>query len=285
MRSVWMSPAKLNLFLHITGRRADGYHELQTIFQFLNYSDKLTFESREEGDLILENPITGVAYEDNLIIRAATLLQSQRYPTFEKKGVSIRLEKKLPIGGGLGGGSSNAATTLLALNHLWKLNLSKNELQTIGLQLGADVPIFIHGEACFADGVGDRFSTADPEELWYLIAVPNCRVNTAKIFSDPALTRNSKTIRIRAPLTWEVIGALGNDCERVVSAKYPEVNQALNWLSTFGIARMTGTGCCVFSAFSSEREAHAIAKQRPDGLEVFVAKGVNKSPGNRPITQ
>lgn len=282
MKARWLAPAKLNLFLHITGQRDDGYHTLQTAFQFLDYCDELSFETSNDGVIALENSLPGVADKDNLIIRAAKKLHD--HPTCDSniKGVTIQLEKKLPMGGGLGGGSSNAATTLLALNELWQLNLPLDELKTIGLQLGADVPVFIHGEACIAEGIGERFSHAQPEQAWYLVLVPDCTVNTGEIFSDPTLTRNSKTIRIRAPLTWQVLGELRNDCETVVKNKYPEVNQALEWLSRFGLARMTGTGCCVFSAFPSAQDARKIASQVPEGMQAFVAKGVNQSPVNRP---
>ena len=278
MKTTWLSPAKLNLFLHITGRRQDGYHELQTLFQFLDYSDELTFEFRDDGVIQLENSLNGVADEDNLIILAAHQLKSSAKINTDDKGVNIQLLKKLPMGSGLGGGSSNAATTLLALNQLWNLELSIDELKSIGLQLGADVPVFIHGQTCLAEGIGDIFTDVETEECWYLIMVPDCHVSTSEIFSDPTLTRNSKTIRIRTPVTWGFLGELGNDCEAVVRRQYPEVNQALEWLSKFGIARMTGTGCCVFSAFPSEKEACKIADCRPKGMKAFVARGLNRSP-------
>jgi len=283
MKTTWLSPAKLNLFLHITGRRPDGYHNLQTVFQFLDFSDELEFEITDDGKIGLEDSLAGVPHEDNLIIKAARSLQK-----YVKKappsGVKIKLHKKLPMGGGLGGGSSNAATTLMALNQLWELGLSDEELKKIGLQLGADVPVFIHGQACVAEGVGERFTDVSPEQCWYLVLIPDCQVNTGEIFSDLALTRNSKTIRIRAPLNWEVLESLRNDCESVVKKRYPEVNQALEWLSEYGIARMTGTGCCVFSVFPSEEEARKIATRRPKGIQAFVARGVNKSPAFRSLT-
>jgi len=278
MKSLWLSPAKLNLFLHITGQREDGYHLLQTVFQFLDYSDQLLFETRNDDVIALENSLPGVADEDNLIIRAARKLQAYSTNKAGKKGVNIQLLKKLPMGGGLGGGSSNAATTLLALNHLWQLDLTTDELKSIGLELGADVPIFIHGEACLAEGIGEQFTNIELEPCWYLVLVPNCQVNTGEIFSDPTLTRNSKTIRIRTSLNWAFLGTLRNDCEAVVKKRYPEVNQALEWLSQYGIARMTGTGCCVFTSFPSEQEARKIATLLPKSMQAFVARGVNKSP-------
>ena len=277
----WLSPAKLNLFLHITGQRNDGFHELQTLFQFLDYSDELSFEYRNDGVVELKDSIKGVSDEDNLIVKAALILQNHTNSQSKSRGVTIRLKKKLPMGGGLGGGSSNAATTLLALNELWQLKINNLELQRIGLTLGADVPVFIHGNACLAEGIGEVFSSVEVVEPWYLVLIPECQVNTGEIFSDPALTRNSKTFRIRASLTWEDLGKLRNDCEIIVKAKYPEVNQAFNWLSQYGVTRMTGTGCCVFSAFSSEEEAKIIASKRPDGLKAFVARGVNQSPACR----
>ena len=281
MKTYWLAPAKLNLFLHIVGRRNNGYHELQTLFQFLDYSDEFSFQLRNDGIIELENSIEGVADADNLVIRAAKILQNHPKNEHKYLGASIGLKKILPMGGGLGGGSSDAATTIMALNQLWNLNLSSAEMQEIGLKLGADVPVFIHGKSCLAEGVGDEFSTVDVVEPWYLVLIPNCHVNTGEIFSDPALTRNSKTFRIRAPLTWEDLGRFRNDCESVVTAKYPEINQALRWLSQYGTARMTGTGCCVFSAFSTEEEAKSIASKRPDGLKAFVARGVNQSPAYR----
>ncbi len=288
MISTWLSPAKLNLFLHINSRRPDGYHNLQTVFQFLDFCDELTFEITNNELIKMESSLPGVPDEDNLIIKAARKLKAYNGKN-PQAGVTIGLKKKLPMGGGLGGGSSNAATTILALNQLWDLNLSEKTLQDIGLELGADVPVFIHGKACLAEGVGERFTDSSPDECWYLVLIPNCHVNTGEIFSDPTLTRNSKTIRIRAPLNWEVLGSLRNDCESVVLKRYPEVNQALKWLSEFGMARMTGTGCCVFSAFPSKEEASKIAallskSKKAKGITSFVARGVNESPVMRSLT-
>ncbi|PCJ46113.1 MAG: 4-(cytidine 5'-diphospho)-2-C-methyl-D-erythritol kinase [Gammaproteobacteria bacterium] len=283
MSDIWLAPAKLNLFLHITGQRPDGYHNLHTAFQFLDYSDELTFTSRHDGIINLETPLKGVSDEDNLIIRAAKLLHSQANCN-QQFGVNIRLKKVLPMGGGLGGGSSNAATSLLALNQLWQLNLASHELKRIGLELGADVPVFIHGEACIAKGIGEEFTPAYPEQNWYLVLVPTCHVNTSEIFSDSALTRDSKTLRIRAPLNWEVLGKLRNDCESVVTKRYPEVKQALSWLSKYGVARMTGTGCCVFCSFPTEQEAKKVQNLLPLDLKGFVARGVNQSPVKRSLS-
>ncbi len=283
INTIWLSPAKLNLFLHITGRRADGYHDLQTVFQFLDFCDELMFDIQSDGLIELESTLPGVPDEENLIIRAARKLHNF-VNNDQQLGVRITLNKKLPMGGGLGGGSSNAATTLLALNQLWELELSETTLQEIGLELGADVPVFIHGKSCFAEGLGEQFTNVTPKELWYLVLIPDCHVNTGEIFSDPTLTRNSKTIRIRAPLNWEVSDTLRNDCESVVTRRYPEVNQTLEWLSQYGIARMTGTGCCVFLGFPSAEEARKIATRRPEGIRAFVARGVNRSPAIRSDT-
>jgi 4-diphosphocytidyl-2-C-methyl-D-erythritol kinase len=283
MSQQWLAPAKLNLFLHITGQRADGYHFLHTAFQFLDYSDELNFELRSDGIINLVNSIEGVPDSDNLINRAANILQQHPNCDASISGANINLNKKLPMGGGLGGGSSNAATTLLALNELWQLNISIDELKKIGLQLGADVPVFIHGESCIAEGIGEQFTPALPDECWYLILIPSCHVKTSEIFSDSALTRNSKTLRIRAPLNWEELGKLRNDCESVVTKQFPKVKQALSWLSNYGIARMTGTGCCVFCSFPTKQEAKKVQNLLSRDIKSFVAKGVNQSPAYRSL--
>jgi 4-diphosphocytidyl-2-C-methyl-D-erythritol kinase len=283
MSKQWLAPAKLNLFLHITGQRSDGYHFLHTAFQFLDYSDELSFDLRTDGIINLVNSIEGVPDKDNLINRAAKILQEHPNCDSSISGADINLNKKLPMGGGLGGGSSNAATTLLALNKLWQLNISTDELKKIGLQLGADVPVFIHGESCIAEGIGEHFTPAIPEECWYLILIPSCHVKTSEIFSDSALTRNSKTLRIRAPLNWEELGKLRNDCEAVVTKRFPKIKQALSWLSDYGIARMTGTGCCVFCSFPTEQEAKKVQNLLQDEIKSFVAQGVNQSPAYRSL--
>ena len=273
------APAKLNLFLHITGRRSDGYHNLETCFQFINVCDYLTFEATDTGNIKLTPSLEGVPDEQNLIVKAARLLQEYTGCT---QGARIQLEKKLPMGGGLGGGSSNAATTLHGLNRLWSLDLSTSELEHLGLSLGADVPIFVHGHSAFASGIGEVFEEANPEELYYLIMVPDCHVNTAKIFSDPALTRDSKTLRIRAPLSeainWQLIETLRNDCEALVRKQYPEINQAFKTLSQHADARLTGTGCCLFAPFNFHEDASKIASLLPEGNHSFIAKGLNTSP-------
>lgn len=270
------SPAKLNLFLHITGRRSDGYHELQTLFQFVDYSDELCFSRRQDSEISLSPALPGVADADNLIVKAARMLQEHSRHTLHiaPPGANISLTKRLPMGGGLGGGSSNAATTLVALNELWGLNLATQTLQQIGLKLGADVPIFVAGEAAWAEGVGEQFTPVQVPEPWYLIVVPDCHVSTAEIFSHKDLTRDSRPIKIAAFLEQ----GTRNDCEKVVRKLYPEVDKAMKWLDNFSNARMTGTGACVFAEFSAEAEARGKLQQLPAPFKGFVAKGMNVSP-------
>lgn len=266
------APAKLNLFLHITGQRSDGYHNLQTIFQFLDYGDSLSFSLREDGHIVLTPDIAGVASQDNLIFKAAQLLKEK---TGCSLGASIHLDKILPMGGGLGGGSSDCATALLGLNALWQLGLNLDELAALGLTLGADVPVFVRGQAAFAEGVGERL-TPVPElpEPWYLVVCPPVHVNTGKIFSHEGLTRNTPAINMRTALRQEG----RNDCQQVVTMLYPEIGKALNLLNKFSLAKMTGTGACIFSSFGSEAEANRVSDQLPAEYVSFVAKGVNKSP-------
>ncbi len=272
--NTWLTlpaPAKLNLFLHITGRRADGYHNLQTLFQFVDYGDELAFRIRTDNELSLTPEIEGVAAEDNLIIRAARLLQKT---SDSPLGADIRLTKILPMGGGLGGGSSDAATTLLALNHLWKLGLSLDELAELGLSLGADVPVFVRGQAAFAEGVGEQLTPVpELDEPWYLIVCPQVHVNTGKIFQHEGLTRDTDPINIRTALRQ----GGRNDCQQVVTMLYPEVGNALNLLNKFSFAKMTGTGACIFSSFGSEKEALRVSDQLPAEYVAFVAKGSNLS--------
>lgn len=268
---IWPSPAKLNLFLHITGRRNDGYHELQTVFQFLDYSDTLSFEGTFEPDIQLLTPIEGVEHDSNLIVKAAKTLQ--QYAGI-KKGAVISLDKRLPMGGGLGGGSSNAATTLVALNQLWDCQLSDDELAKIGLGLGADVPIFIHGYAAWAEGIGETLSPVLPPEPWYVVIVPPCHVSTSEIFSSRELTRDCEPITISRFLS----GEGRNVCEDVVKHHYPAVAEALSWLMQYGQAKMTGTGACVFVDVSSQQKAQEIVSELPDTWQGFVAKGCNRSP-------
>lgn len=269
--SSWLSPAKINLFLHITGQRENGYHNLQTAFQFLDYSDTLQFEVTQGKDINLLTPIEGVVNEDNLIVRAASSLQ--QYAGVEH-GVDIKLEKKLPMGGGLGGGSSNAATTLVALNRMWNCQLSDDELAKLGLCLGADVPIFIHGYAAWAEGVGDELTPVMPDEPWYVVLVPDCHISTAEIFSHPELTRDCKSMTIAGFLS----GEGRNVCEDVVIKHYPPVAEALDWLARYTKPRMTGTGACVFAGFDNQAKAQQVIDSLPSDWQGFVAKGCNKSP-------
>ncbi len=277
------SPAKLNLFLHIVGRRPDGYHELQTLFQFLDYGDELTFTlTPEQPGVRLVESVPDVPDDDNLIIRAAKALMERSRE--ELPGVTIGINKRLPMGGGLGGGSSNAATTLLGLNHLWNLGFSNDQLADIGLTLGADVPVFVLGHAAFGEGVGEKLTNANPPEDWFVVIKPACNINTGKIFSEQGLTRNTPRIKI-APAFEGDASRSRNDCEDVVRELYPEVNQSLDWLSKFGPARLTGTGACIFGRFPTESAARIIWESKPSGVTGFVAKGVNVSPLHTKLTE
>lgn len=268
----WPAPAKLNLFLHINGRRADGYHELQTLFQFIDCCDQLDFKVAQTPELILHSNMSAVvADSDNLILRAAkSLQQATGYPG----GAEIWLEKRLPMGGGLGGGSSDAATTLVALNQLWNTQLSNDELAAIGLKLGADIPVFIRGFAAFAEGVGERLQAVTPTEFWYLVIAPDAHVSTAAVFQDPLLPRNTPKLGIDTLMSqpW------ANDCQDLVVSKYPQVAKALGWLLEYAPSRMTGTGACVFGEFSSQQQALAALAKLPSDMQGFVAKGMNISP-------
>lgn len=267
-----LSPAKLNLFLHITGRRADGYHNLQTLFQLLDYGDEMTFNTRSDGQITLSPELPGVAFEQNLIIKAVRKLEAYKSAA---AGVDIQLQKRLPMGGGIGGGSSNAATTLVALNHLWNCGLTKNQLQTIGLQLGADVPVFINAQTAWAEGVGEALEPIKMQPKWFLVVQPGCHVSTTEIFLHKDLTRDTSAIKVAAFL--ERGGK--NDCEALVRKLYQQVDKALIWLQKFDRnARMTGTGACVFASFESAEKAQQVQALLPSDLPGFVAQGVNQSP-------
>lgn len=268
------APAKLNLFLHILGRRPDGYHELQTLFQFLDHGDELGFRRREDGQIRLHTDVPGVPHDSNLIVRAARRLQEQ---SGTRLGADIWLDKRLPMGGGIGGGSSDAATTLVGLNHLWGLGWSEDRLAELGLALGADVPVFVRGRAAFAEGVGEQLTPVSPEEPWYLVLAPQVSVSTAEIFSDPELTRDTPAIRVRSLPE----GGGHNDCQPVVEKRYSEVRNALKWLNNFVQARMTGTGACVFGSFPNRDEADRVSRQLPATLPSFIARGCNRSPLHR----
>ena len=268
----WPSPAKLNLFLYITGRRDNGYHELQTLFQFIDFGDELSITAHQRSNQITISPqIPGVATEDNLIWKAATALQQYSNTAF---GADIELKKVLPMGGGIGGGSSNAATVLVALNYLWQLNLSDDQLAEIGLKLGADVPVFVRGFSAFAEGVGEQLHPANPEERWYLVVKPQVSIATVDIFTHPNLTRNTPKRELATLLEQEYV----NDCEKIVRMLYPEVDKQLSWLLQYAPSRLTGTGSCVFAEFSSKKEAESVREQLPDTVSAFIAKGRNISP-------
>ncbi|QQZ35566.1 MULTISPECIES: 4-(cytidine 5'-diphospho)-2-C-methyl-D-erythritol kinase [unclassified Pseudomonas] len=264
------APAKLNLWLHIIGRRPDGYHELETVFQFLEHADELSFALRDDGQVRLHTEIDSVPHDSNLIVRAARKLQEQ---SGTHLGADIWLTKVLPMGGGIGGGSSDAATTLLALDHLWQLGWDEDRLASLGLSLGADVPVFVRGHAAFAQGVGEQLTPVDPEEPWYVVLVPQVSVSTVEIFSHPQLTRDSLPLKMR-PVPE---GNSRNDCQPVVEQSYPEVRNALNSLGKFTEARLTGTGSCVFGAFPSKAEADKVLALLSETQTGFVAKGSNVS--------
>ncbi|MCW8955437.1 MAG: 4-(cytidine 5'-diphospho)-2-C-methyl-D-erythritol kinase [Gammaproteobacteria bacterium] len=272
----WPAPAKLNLFLHITGQRKDGYHLLQSVFQFLDYSDTLDFNIRDDGEIHRLNTVAGVAEADDLTLRAAKVLQQSAQIS---QGVDITLNKRLPIGGGVGGGSSDAATTLVALNHLWQAHLTIDQLAELGLLLGADVPVFVRGHAAFAEGIGEKLQVIELPEPWFLVVKPRVHVSTAEIFTDPQLTRNSPAIKICDLQTGAVhFEALENVCEPIATKHYPEIAQALERLKRYGHARMTGTGACVFVAFDHEADAQQALNDLPENLPGFVARGMNISP-------
>ncbi|MCG4454275.1 4-(cytidine 5'-diphospho)-2-C-methyl-D-erythritol kinase [Pseudomonas sp. MMS21-TM103] len=264
------APAKLNLMLHILGRRADGYHELQTLFQFLDFGDELGFAVRADGAIRLHSDIPGVAHDSNLIVRAARTLQQQAGCVL---GADIWLSKHLPMGGGIGGGSSDAATTLLGLNRLWHLHWDEERLAGLGLTLGADVPVFVRGRAAFAEGIGEKLTPVTLGEPWFLVAIPQVLVSTVKVFSDPELTRDTPPIKVRSLLE----GGGRNDCQPVVEKRYPEVRNALILLNKYVSAKLTGTGACVFGSFPNRDDADKVARQLPATLPSFVAQGRNIS--------
>ncbi|MBV5310332.1 4-(cytidine 5'-diphospho)-2-C-methyl-D-erythritol kinase [Chromatium okenii] len=269
--NAWPAPAKLNLMLRITGRRANGYHELQTVFQFIDRCDRLWFDVRADGRIHRVNEVVGVAEADDLTVRAALALQRA---TGCGLGADIRCEKNLPMGGGLGGGSSDAATTLVALNQLWNTGLSEDELATLALPLGADVPVFVRGRAAWAEGVGEELMPVDLPESWFLVVIPDCHVSTGAVFAHPQLTRNSNPIKLADFLR----GDITNDCLSVVRSEYPPVEMALHWLEHWGGGRLTGTGACVFTVFDDRELALNAYQQLPASWQGFVAQGLNYSP-------
>ncbi|WP_447928514.1 4-(cytidine 5'-diphospho)-2-C-methyl-D-erythritol kinase [Vreelandella sp. EE27] len=270
-----LAPAKLNRMLHITGRREDGYHTLQTLFQFIDVCDELTLGLRDDGAITLEGAVEGVSFDDNLIVRAARKLVAYRQSP--KLGVDLSLTKRLPLGGGLGGGSSNAATALVGLNRLWNLGLTPTELARIGLTLGADVPVFVHGHSAWAEGVGEELTPVDLDTPWFVVLHPGVSVSTPVIFQDPELTRASRPITMARALqggaaTWR------NDCEATVKKRYPPIACALEWLGQYAPSRVTGTGACLFATFETEHAAKAVADKAGQRYQAWVARGLNTSP-------
>ena len=269
--SYFPAPAKINLFLHVVGRRADGYHLIQTVFRFLDYGDEVGLRVTEHGRIIRAGPVAGVDEDADLTLRAARLL---RDVSGCKLGVEIDLVKRLPVGGGLGGGSSDAATTLIALNRLWATGLSKAQLLALAVQLGADVPVFVFGQSAFAEGIGEQLQPIHIEPAWYLVVVPQVTVSTAEIFSAPELTRNTKAIKIAA----FSVGQGHNDLQPVACQRYPGIARCLEWLEQYGKAAMSGSGASVFCAFDEEARARAALGRLPASMKGFVAQGLDRHP-------
>ncbi|GLS91126.1 4-diphosphocytidyl-2-C-methyl-D-erythritol kinase [Psychromonas marina] len=269
----WPAPAKLNLFLYVNGQREDGYHELQTLFQFIDLCDYLTITTNLSGKITLTPEIKDLPVTDNLIYKAATMLQKV---SGQNLGANIHIEKNLPMGGGLGGGSSDAATTLIALNYHWNLNLTRLQLSDIGLSLGADLPIFIAGEASLAEGVGEQLTMVSPPEHHYIVAVPACHISTPTVFKDKQLIRDTKKRSISQLMSQIWL----NDCEPCVKNNYPKVAKVIDWLVEYAPTRLTGTGACVFSTFATAQEAQVVLDKSPQWLTAFACKGLNKSPVN-----
>jgi len=267
----WPAPAKINLFLHVVGRRADGYHLLQTAFQFLDLADCLHISVRQDPAILRRGPLPGVPADEDLCVRAARLLQER---TGTRLGAELALDKHIPVGGGLGGGSSDAATTLVALNRLWGTGLGEDELAALGLELGADVPVFVRGRAAWAEGVGERLEPVTLPEPWYVLLVPPVSVSTAAVFADPQLTRDSPPITISDFLS----GRGGNDCLPVVLRRYPEVAAAWRWLQARAPARLTGTGGCLYAPVASAAAARRLAAEVPAPWRGLAARGLNRSP-------
>lgn len=270
-------PAKLNLFLHITGRRADGYHSLQTLFQIIDLCDSLSLSPTDDGSITLECSDAALTGPDNLVLRAAGAL---REATGSTLGASMRLDKRIPMGAGLGGGSSDAASALLGLNQMWGCKLDIDTLAQIGLKLGADVPLFVRGSSAWAEGIGEILTPVDLPSKTYLVICPDCHVSTQDIFSHQQLTRNTTAIKMAAFLA----GHTRNDCENVVRSLYPPVDEALLWLNQFAQARMTGTGASIFAAFDSAQQAQQVLDQLPEGMNGFVARGLSSSTELGPIS-
>lgn len=298
MSHAYPAPAKLNLFLHVVGRRADGYHLLQSVFRLIDRADTVHLELRDDGQVVREGDLPGVAEDDDLTVRAARLMQAHAPAG---AGVSIRLDKILPLGGGLGGGSSDAATVLLALNRLWQIDLPRESLQRLALKLGADVPVFVFGQTAFAEGVGEILRPVTVPPAWYVVLMPPVQVPTAAIFAAPELTRNTPPLKIApfyAGVDHPATALHGlqpaadwgahkgdpdplpgrNDLQPVVVSRYPEVAHHLEWLARFGAARMTGSGACVFASFETEEAARGVLRRLPEAMQGFVAQGLDRHP-------
>lgn len=269
------APAKLNLMLRVVGRRADGYHLLETVFRLIDHGDEVRLAVRGDGIVRRVQPTPGVAEDDDLAVRAARLL---RAASGTAQGADIEIVKRLPLGGGLGGGSSDAATTLVSLNHLWRTGLTGTELQALGAKLGADVPFFIFGESAFAEGIGEVLRPIELAPAWYVVLTPPVEVSTARVFGHPDLKRDSKPIKMQAFSAGGSLTCAANDLESLVCRLYPEVARHLDWLRSHGPALMTGSGASVFGTFGSESEAQAIFAQRPAGMRGFVARGLDRHP-------
>lgn len=270
--SRWPAPAKLNLFLHVTGRRADGYHCLQTVFQLLDFVDWIAITPTADGRIVRSGGGADDVPEDaDLTVRAARALQ---IASGSRRGARLEIEKRIPVGGGLGGGSSNAATVLLVLNELWQIGFDLQRLAVIGAELGADVPVFVHGASAWAEGIGERLEPLDLPPKWFVVLHPGIAIATREVFQAAELTRNSPLITIRG----SSLAATRNDCEPVVRARYPQVREALDWLGQSGDARLTGTGSCVFAAFDHEGTAREVAARTPAKWRSYVARGLDRSP-------
>jgi 4-diphosphocytidyl-2-C-methyl-D-erythritol kinase len=269
------APAKLNLMLRVVGRRADGYHLLQTVFRFVDFADDVRLRVRDDGEIRRVRDIPGVTEDADLTVRAARLLKTA---TGSPLGADIEVDKRLPMGAGLGGGSSDAATVVVALNHLWRTGLTRAELQTLGLALGADVPVFVFGESAFGEGVGERLSPVGLPPAWYVVLTPPVNVSTAAVFSHPDLKRDSKTIKIQGFSAAEDLHTAGNDLQELVCRLHPEVSKHLAWLRQFGPALMTGSGAAVFASFETEVAAREAFLQVPPDMRGFVAKGLDRHP-------
>ncbi len=270
--SIWPAPAKLNLFLHVVGRRPDGYHLLQTVFRFIDLADNLRFEPRNDDQIVLANPTPGVTPESDLTVRAARLLQQA---SGSRLGATLHLDKQLPMGGGLGGGSSDAATVLLALNHLWQTGLTRRDLEKLGLQLGADVPVFVHGHNTFAEGIGENFTDIELPPASYVVLHPAVNVPTAAIFGAPELCRDTPTI---SPADWRP-GIGHNDLQAVACTRFPAIAECLDWLREFAPeAMMTGSGACVFAAFPDRDQARAVLAKLPGTIRGWQTEGLAQHP-------